>query len=280
LNHFDTRLTPDAAKLQLSAYKAQKNSTLAKVVADIQALAGRAATSFPEGTSRRSLFNMEAVSAFIKCLPPISSTQASNSYHTLSAKLGRAATFEEVSKAVSIWKNTIDVDIKTNGGEQAMHKASKNTFVSKHGKHHKQGAAKATGYTLSAGNTGSQASANVVTQASANVVNTGGNGAGKGSSNSHTKADGTKSGYKGRSFNPNHTHKPPQNGHYCSLCGNTDHVAINGCPFMTTDHGKNIKVNPTQGVCGKCPSSIMPRLNHNESICPYRPKGPLFGTAK
>jgi hypothetical protein len=49
---------------------------------------------------------------------------------------------------------------------------------------------------------------------------------------------------------------------------------------MVSDTGKVIRYNPTQGVCGACPPSIMPRLNHDARICPYRANGgPLHGTA-
>ena len=269
INNFDNRLSANDAKARLALYRARKSFNLAKVVADIQSMAGRAATNFPEGPSRRSLYNMEAVAAFIRSLPSSSSVMANNTYHTLSAKLGRAATFDELSKAVTIWRSTIDEDIKSHG-ETA---ATKGNNSSPSGKPHKKGGASsnAKGYAIAAGNTGPQAAAN--------TVNTGGDG-GNGNSNSRRKADGKKGGYKGKNPNSNNAHTAPKSGHYCSLCGNVDHVAVNGCPFMITDSGKTIKVNPTQGVCGKCPSSIMPRLNHNEGICPYRPKGPLFGTTK
>jgi hypothetical protein len=193
---------------------------------------------------------------------------AINTYHTLSAKLGRAATFAELSKAVTIWRSTIDVDIKSHGET-----ATKGATSTPSGNAHKRGGAShnATGYSLASGNTGPQASVN--------TVNTGGDG-GNGNSSSRRKADGKKGGYKGKHPNPNYAPVVPKSGHYCSLCGNTDHVAMNVCPFNVTNSGKTIKVKPTQGVCGKCPSSIMPGLYHNEGICPYRPKGPLFGTTK
>ena len=60
----------------------------------------------------------------------------------------------------------------------------------------------------------------------------------------------------------------------CTLCGNTDHRAVEGCKFMRTDQGKQVTVIPTSLPCRKCPSNVKP-MRHPEKFCPYRPKGPL-----
>jgi hypothetical protein len=59
------------------------------------------------------------------------------------------------------------------------------------------------------------------------------------------------------------------------LCGYKNHKAEN-CRNMKDDNGNVNCVIPGFGTCSKCPKEIQPRLNHPESLCPFRPKGPLY----
>ena len=120
LVNFDKRLAPEDAKIQLSSYKIPKSATLAKAESQIMILAGRTASLLPEGPSRTAYYNMEANNAIIRALPPISSGLVSNIYHKLSAQLVRAATFAELSRAMNVYRVTIDKDIKLNGGDNAF----------------------------------------------------------------------------------------------------------------------------------------------------------------
>ena len=62
---------------------------------------------------------------------------------------------------------------------------------------------------------------------------------------------------------------------YCSLCGYKTHTAVEGCPYMVTDDGHQLKnISPTSGPCTKCPPNVNP-LRHPEQHCPFRPKGPF-----
>jgi hypothetical protein len=45
---------------------------------------------------------------------------------------------------------------------------------------------------------------------------------------------------------------------------------------MKDDNGNVKGVIPGFGTCSQCPKEIQPRLNHPESLCPFRPKGPLY----
>lgn len=289
------------SRARLASYKAQKGANLAKVEADLMSLASRASTTLPPGPSRQASYNMEGTMALIRALPPTSSAVASNTFHTISAELGRAATFTELSKAVNVYRNTIDNDIKLNGT------ATKEKVLPQQG----QGAvkkqwgrklAKATTFGIS----GTQVDGSIAKQSKAQNPQAGGR-QGPNQPNTAWKNGGQQGGQQGQSFSNtgngqgqqyqrgnsngqrrgrgrgswrgNNRQGGSQQATYCSLCGNVDHTASQGCPFMVNDQGQRINYQPIQGVCSACPPCIAPRLNHSERICPFRKGGPLHGTA-
>ena len=297
--NFDKRTTVEDARSKLANYKAYKTSTLAKVEADIMSLASRASTSLPAGDSRQALYNLDATMALIRALPPTSSATASNTFAAINSELQRAATFTELSKAVNVYRHVIDADIRMNGisapkdrqQASASQAGGKKMWGSKKG-------AKATSFGIS-GATVDGKQAKQGTHPQANKQNQGQN-----QSLTGWNQGGQHDGHYGQGFGKNGQHKGHQKGGqqgqfrgkgkgpykgnrqggyppatYCSLCGNTDHTANMGCPFMQNNQGQVIKYQPTQGVCGACPPGIMPRLNHAEKICPYRKGGPLYNTA-
>ena len=296
--NFDKRTTVEDARSKLANYKAYKSSNLAKVEADIMSLASRASTSLPAGDSRMALYNLDATMALIRALPPASSATASNTFASLNSELQRAATFTELSKAVNVFRHVIDADIRANGAAAPKERtqsgqgqaAGKKQWGSKRG-------AKATSFGISGvqQTDGKQAKQGSTPQASK-----------QGQSQSMTawNQGGPQDGHSGQGFGRGGQHKGHQRGGhqgqsrgrgkgpyrggkqggratstYCSLCGNVDHTAGDGCPFMRDNSGMIIKYQPTQGVCSACPPSIQPRLNHAERICPFRKGGPLHNTA-
>jgi hypothetical protein len=72
---------------------------------------------------------------------------------------------------------------------------------------------------------------------------------------------------------PNETRKYIPKRVFCSLCGCTDHVASQGCPYMVGPHGYVANVEPMHYFCNVCPSDVNPRLKHPPSLCPYRRGG-------
>ena len=120
LVNFDKRLPPAEARIQLNNYKAPKSFTLAQTESHIMILAGRAASTLPEGPSRTANYNSEAINALIRALPAISSSLVCNEYHKLSADLERQCTFAELSKILNLYRTSIDKDIKLNGGEHTF----------------------------------------------------------------------------------------------------------------------------------------------------------------
>ena len=117
LIHFDRRNTPEECKQQLFVYKAPKSSNLARVEAHIMSLANRAAILLPSGESRTNAKNLEIIQTLIRCLPPASSATVQSHFNSLSARLGRAATANELSRALNISRHIIDNDIRQNGAD-------------------------------------------------------------------------------------------------------------------------------------------------------------------
>ena len=118
--NFDKRLSPHYAKSQLYAYKVPKAITLAKAESQIMSLASRTASVLPEGPSRTAIYNLEAYNAIIRALPAHSSSTVHNLYNQISARLGRTATFAELSRVLNLYRSTIDQDIKQNGGDNTF----------------------------------------------------------------------------------------------------------------------------------------------------------------
>jgi hypothetical protein len=299
--NFDKRTTVEDARARLANYKALKTANLAKVEADIMSLASRASTSLPAGDSRQALYNLDATMALIRALPPTSSATASNTFAAINAELQRAATFTELSKAVNVYRHVIDADIRAHGMATSKDRAP--VMAGQAGSKKQWGnkkVGKATSFGISGapidgknakqGNNPQAGRQNHGQNQSMTAWNQGGPVDGQrgpsfgrnqqdGHSKSHQK--GGQGQFRGKGKGPYRGNK--QGGYpvstYCSLCGNTDHTAGQGCPFMQNNLGQVIKYQPIQGVCGACPPCIMPRLNHAEKICPYRKGGPLHGTA-
>jgi hypothetical protein len=284
--HFDRRLSADDARSQLYSFKANKNSNLADNTAKILDLAGRACTALPPGESRASLYNMEAVQAMIKSLPPASSALAGNTYSSISAKLGRAATAGEFSRALNLYRTNIDRDIRANGIVPEKGNGGSKNFGKKNWGKQKTASGGATQNVLALNSpptaTPSHSGGNNPNQ-SQNQGNRNHKGANKrGGFNGKGRGHNQNSGHhQGQQHAQNKTGQqygqPGQGGVtiYCSLCGQHCHTAATGCPYMLDDSGKHIGVMPTKSNCQACPQYIQPRLNHPASLCPFRPNGPF-----
>jgi hypothetical protein len=259
LLNYDKRITPTEARAQLSSYKASKNENLATVEAHILQLSNRANSVLPMGIARVCSHNMDSVTALIRALPPVSAALASNNYHQLSARLGRAATYVELTRKLHLFKDTIDKEIKTSGGDARKSiKPMGNTtggfrpFKKK------------------------QASTSSLQTTTPTVDYT------EGKTDKHKGKEGDKGaipkkrGKQGGWKKPNNEQKGIEG---CSLCGKHDHRAAEGCPNMVSDRGNIVPVIPAQNTCTACPPFVKPRLHHNVAICPYRRGGVFNPTA-
>jgi hypothetical protein len=286
LINFDKRLSAEEAKQQLLSYKISKNSTLAKAESSIMLLASRAASQMPEGSSRIAYYNLEACNTIIRALPPLSSSNVNNLYNQLSARLGRAATFAELSRAMNLYRVSIDSDIKANGAVNQF-KIKKYPDINFKGR---TGGlrSKFTAYSL-----------NVTHQR--NPYESQRSSVAKGAYNNNVsftpkplntvrplnnsnrynldrkneqrwdpRRRNINNGNNRNRFNINNNAQIRN----CSYCGMRGHKAQD-CHNIVSDSGKRIELLPTQGTCTKCPSRISPRLHHPEALCPYRVGGPL-----
>ena len=139
LMNFDKRITPQSAQDLMFTYKAPKTCSLRDVETNLMLWASRAATSLPEGPARIAYYNMQIVQALIRSLPPTSSARVQSVYNSLSARLGRAATATELSKALNIDRHSIDLDIKQHGADRHSNTSTGNKFSKHKGYHKKQG---------------------------------------------------------------------------------------------------------------------------------------------
>lgn len=288
--HYDRRLSPEDARLQLLTYKAPKMAPLQKVESKIMNLATRASATLPPGASRAANFNNEAISALIRCMPPSSAVTIQNTYHSLSAKLGRSCTFTELTRALNMFRHGIDADIRLNGidSNNRREMGQRNAFKKPTGSYNTtRKIRKPVTYSIQ---TKQDTSVRNRTSPKAHTFeNTGRQGFNmRGNAHNHKHQYKGMKGKDNKGYRNNDTRKnnfgfrkPHYNKQeeYCSLCGNTDHKAADGCPYMVADNGKTLKIIPSQSNCSACPSHISPRLNHPVQVCPYRVGGPFNGSA-
>jgi hypothetical protein len=113
--NFDRRVHPSVAMATLGAFRAAKNQTLVQIEASIMKLAHRASEVYLFGPTRDKVYEIEACQALLRSLPSASNILATNSYQSLSARLGRAPNYSEVIQSLDRLSISIDQDIKTNG---------------------------------------------------------------------------------------------------------------------------------------------------------------------
>lgn len=259
--HFDKRISADQARAQLATYKAPKSSNLAEVTAHIMLLCGRISASMPDPVSRQASYNLGIVNALIKSLPQYSATLVQNTYHMLSARWGRACEATELSRALNIYRNSIDNDIRMHGVDNtAKNRIGRFPFKKqKPTKLHRTSfnVMNVRPISLPWQNRPTQPISNTAPLTGANRVKQGG----------HNKFGTHK---RSRSFN-----RQPRTNSGCSLCGMKDHTASQGCRNMRTNNGKIYKTMPVHNTCGLCPGNKKNTLNHPPMLCPFRKGGPL-----
>ena len=297
LINFDKRLPPAEARHQLNNYKAPKSFTLAQTESHIMILAGRAASTLPEGPSRTANYNSEAINALIRALPATSSSLVCNEYHKLSADLERQCTFAELSKILNLYRTTIDNDIKNHGGEH--------TFKNRKVPQINRGRSKFTNYSIVTNNprhlNNKQVNFSNYDQYAMNEAR---KLARAGALMSTAKAYNNTTSFTPRPIalnnltkntyskdarltnkNKNNPNRDPKGKFVktkntgCSLCGMHNHLAKE-CRNMQNDRGQKVEILPTYGTCMRCPLKVFPRLHHPEALCPFRVGGPLANKFK
>lgn len=300
LINFDKRLSPEEAKQQLIAIKISKDMNLAKAESKIMLLASRASSQMPEGPSRTAYYNLEACNNIIRALPSISSANVNNIYNQISARLGRAATFAELSQAMNLYRVSIDNDIKINGAptqyKQIRQRMPQFNFKSSTIMPRRR----FTAFDLTAEHEESEDDT-LMPWHSEESNGTNNNNVSYtprplkdvqtfyklASQNNHRPYYGRNmSHYQDRRWDPNredgnflrmNSNFTPFTMKTCWACGLRGHM-IQSCTNIVNDYGEQIQLFPTQDTCTICPETIYPRLMHPESLCPYRPGAPLHNT--
>lgn len=238
---YDSRLSPETAKADLSDLKCTKSKKYAKLIGEIMLLAGRAASILPNGSARSALYNVECNTALVKVLPTASSTLVSNQLNLLHAKLQRAPTFVELCKSIKPFTASIQKDISQYGTNDA------NTYKK----------FKPKVFSL------------MQNDSTENVSKIS-----KKPNNYETKSiDGKPFKKDHRSYtgkNDNRSSKPK----YCTLCGRTGHTAQDICFRMKTDLGKVVSVIPSYSPCKSCLQKNNVKLYHPQSMCFLRDSYP------
>ena len=268
---YDKRVTSETAKQTLIKYKAPKTSTLAQVEAHIMTLATRIASAAPAGDSRTSTYNMEAVQALIRALPTYSSSQVQNLYNTISAKFKRLATMAELSKALNVYRHTIDIDIKNNGVFETQ-KSKKYPFGANNNnnKYQNKYQTHATTASYNFRTNKFQRKSNAQPRTVAYISRDNNDNR---PYNTRRPNNNNRTSYQNNSRNTYNNYNS-RSSSSCTLCGHSTHRASN-CTNMVDDQGKQIKIIPTHGVCSLCETSSR-KLRHPKILCPFRKThGPL-----
>ncbi len=274
--HFDKRITPENAKAQLANFKANKGSTLASVESHLMTLCNRASSIYPAGSSRTAYYNIEYCNTLANCLPPQSNIIVQTTKHSLSAKLGRAATGAELSKALNVHRQVIDADIKLHGATHNSKDRNQDSAFKP-----KKSWPKGSIYSVNYAREAPQGTG---------IGNAKNNGKDRGYPIKNNNYKGGRNEpqktFPGQGYNNkgnfrqgqgrgNRNSTPQRNNNYCSLCGKKDHTIAQGCPNMISDSGTTVQVYPVHGSCSICPHFVQPRLNHPTAYCPYRKGGPF-----
>ena len=270
--HYDSRLSAVDARKILSTYRIPKSSNLAEGITHILDLATRVSTHVPKGPTRTALYNLEAVQAIQRALPPTSSALASNIYNEISSKLQRGAYASKFTRALNLYRASIDKDIHLNGystGEKQKGYWGKYVGTKPKGNNGKS-------VNAVSGTAGSTPNPTPIDQGPPNVFTVEGNMKQKGHGFGNGNGKKNKKQFKGGAAKTRHWDTSVS---YCSLCGDPNHKASMGCGNMRDSSGKLVTVMPSHTVCSLCPSQVSPRLNHPPSYCPFRVGGPFEKTS-
>ena len=227
---FDFSISPEQAKSELLRFKIHRRSTLIKGQAKILELASAAARMFPEGDLRKSYSNAEACTALIRSLPQDSSTKVASLYNQMISAVAdktKIPLFTELVLYLNPYRNQIDKDIAKNGSSFEV--------LEREPENERQNRSfLARRYTE---NTRPRLRVNYLNQSSVN-----------------NRSEGfVKNRY--------------MNTMYCSLCGQSNHTAAQGCYRMKDEKGRAVPVTPGQIPCSICEKKINKKLYHPIRYC-------------
>jgi hypothetical protein len=307
LTHFDRRISPEAARLQIADYRAPRSATLASVEAHLMSLVNRSSCMLPAGPSRIANFNLESIQALINCLPPHSSGIVRMKYNELSARLGHAATAAQLSHALYSTRHAIDKDIASFGYDSSPDSSSPLNPKEDEYEHNY-----AQAYAVSQDVQQVQYEPEVSVTSQPHLILRENTAAAKSLArrgarmNKNHRSQQCSQGYQSEGDwsnfpqsgnDPESQYDPhtpeidysggfvPRHARYsqnyasdmrstypCCLSGQTDHVSTQGCPNIVDRYGDIIEIWPTEEACSACPNY---NLFHPNELCPFRQGAPL-----
>ena len=309
-SYYDTRQDAESAKRKLYEFRANKSSTFQRVHTAIGNLALRANSNLPKGDNRTFSTDQDSIEGLLRALPSHSALLAKQERNTLQHVLGRRITYNELVKRLYLIQETINHDIRVNGVSDRFNDRKK-IFPRREGEilaidyveqSEDTPSEELYCFEISKDRSNRKPSNNRGGK-NYNTNNYQKKPFNKGNwQNKSDYKDKNKSWQNNSFAKRNHQHpnfgkgwgmsgtpesknwrkngdsqnwKSNWSDKYCSLCGKTDHTALEdkGCPNMQTDAGDRIRVIPTSSFCSLCPSEIKKRLRHPEHLCMYREKG-------
>lgn len=264
LTLYDNRISSATARKMLMTYKATKTQSLMKVQSIIMEYSSRIASDLPKGDSRTHMFNIEANSGLVRCLPHTSATLVTNVINSLAARLQRNPTFVEVIKSLHKYAEAINNDIARNG---VLHNKLYNNpdTAEKLGRYRI--------YSIDRRNDRRDRSRNnrrnfkQVRNTGRKFLNIRGINMEKHRDSARHESSYNMSNNFNRNRMPNQNSKPYFKGRYCSLCGSKSHTADQICFRMRDSSNRIVETVPTYFPCEICIKKLNKKLYHPESMC-------------
>ena len=229
---YDTSLSPMEARKQLHDFVAYRDQNLIEISSKILKLTMRACAQTVQDKLRIELFNSESCYTLIKCLPMTSSSLCQQQYNILFTKMRHPPSFTDFTHFLDRNREIIDIDIKDNGKIRGSRTNTLPFYMEKQKKFQK----------------------------SVYQINTGRN---KNMSNGP---------YRFQRHNAQPYKNIRQfNAQACSLCGQLNHRAAQGCYQMRNNENRVVTVEPVIAPCGNCTDNNK-TLFHPEAYCPDRPE--------
>ena len=271
LTLYDNRISSSTARRILMTYKAPKNLSITKIQSYILEMASRVASQLPIGKSRTSMFNIEATNALVRALPHYSSTLVTNVMNTLAAKLERTPTYVELTKALTKYMDSINLDISRNGVPSVGKYASQyEKYENNHSKpRHRVYALNRPSRDMNRkyqNNKFNPTSRNYRPQKNREQPRTRNNHVNSMKTNKYRDSPKNEMVYN---MNQNNNQRQQRyfKGLYCSLCGANNHSADQICYRMKDATGRVVETVPTYYPCNLCLQKLGKKLYHPENVC-------------
>ena len=261
--NFNKQDNAESAHTKLEQFKAYKNKSSAEVESTIAQLGLRASQIVPHGEARNSVYDYICVSTYLKSLPDSVQAFVRAKYNDLATELKRQPTFSELSQLLDPHRYYLDSEIKrhgTNGkGKDKGHDVQTVNYVGKEdktannkdkfGKKPKEGWKPKKPHNSSDSDKSSPSKEN---------------------NKEKTEKKG-KFAKKSGKFKKSEKSDKDKSKHLmrvkiCTMCGETGHLASEGCPNIRDDQGFVVLVTSTYGPCGICKKG----RHHPERYCPER----------